>query len=431
LQWHDGEDLTSADVLFTIEQVRAQGFRGPPELAAAWADVTARSVDERTVELTLPEASAPFLARVATLPILPRHLLNELTPQQMYQSPFNSAPVGTGPYRLTSLTATEASLRANQSYHLGRPAIDQVRLRFFSDYAGALRAFADGQADGLFAADPQVQGEQLLSLPNVELMTSARFRYDIIYLNNSQAAFFQDPEVRRALSLALDRDAISNEVYGGFLHVSASPVAPFSWAYFADYDLADASREQAAALLDEAEWTRDPTTGIRTREGQEFRITIRTDDDPRRVALARAVATQLDAVGIKATVASTTFTVLRRDFLQTRRYEAAVVSWDQGPDPDPYFGWHSSQLGVAGLNVANYTNGSADLLIEEARQSSDGEWRLEMYRQFQEIWDSTAPSLVIGYDTYLYAFAEDVDAVVDQSLTSQSSRFSNIHLWTH
>ena len=431
LRWHDGEPVTSSDVLFTIEQVTATGFRGPPELAAAWSEVGVDFVDDRTVQFTLPEPSAPFLARLATLPILPRHLLQGLSPQQLYQSPFNSAPVGTGPYRIGSLTPSEASLRANASYHLGRPQIEQLRLRFFDDPAVALLAFEQGQVDGMFVADPAAQGEAAIAVEDANVITSNRYRYDVVYLNNSQAEFFRDPQVRRALSLAIDRGVLVRDVFGGFATSSASPVTPGSWAYFADYDATAQSLNQAEALLDEAGWIRHPSTGIRTREGAEFRITLRTDDDATRVALARAVAEQLDRVGIKATVAIHTFTVLRRDYLQERLYEAAIVSWDQGADPDPYFGWHSSQLGAAGLNIANYTNGSADLLIEEARQTTDGEWRLEMYRQFQEIWETTAPSLVVAYPTYLYAFGPDVEPVIDQTLASPAARFSNIHLWTN
>jgi peptide/nickel transport system substrate-binding protein len=431
LRWHDGEPVTSSDVLFTIDQITAPGFRGPTETAAAWSEIVVDFVDDRTVEFTLPEPSAPFLARVAGTPILPRHLLEGLSPQQLEQAPFNSKPVGTGPYRVSSLSATEANLRANQSYHLGRPRIEQVRLRFFSDHTSALRAFQDGEVDGLFVAEPRAFGDAAIAVPDTNIVTSIRFRYDIIYLNNSQADLFRDGQVRRALSLALDRAEIVRDVYDGFATASASPVTPGSWAYFPEYDATALALNQAESLLDEAGWLRHSSTGIRTREGAEFRITIRTDDDPGRVALGRAIASQLDRVGIKATVASTTFTVLRRDFLQERLYEVAIVSWDQGADPDPYFGWHSSQLGAAGLNIANFTNGSADLLIEEARQSTDGEWRLEMYRQFQEIWETTAPSLVVAYPTYIYAFAAGVRPVIDETLQSPGARFSNIHLWTN
>ncbi len=428
LKWHDGEPVTAADVAFTIASVRSVDFDGDSRLADAWADVERVTVvDDRTISIALPEPSAPFLARTATLPILPAHLLDGLSSQEMGQSAFNSAPVGTGPYKLATLTSTRADFVANNDYHLGRPSIQRLSLRFYQNFAGASAALTDGEVDGLFVPDP---GANPLPVgDDVQVLKSTRYAYVALYLNNAQAAFFQDEEVRRAFSLALDRAAMAEDVYGGWLLPSSSPVTPGSWAYVAESDSIAPDMEAAEALLDDAGWVRHPTTGIRTQSGQEFRITIRTDDDPRRLALGREIAASLDAIGIKATVASTTFTVLQTDFLQTRAYEAAIVAWDQGPDPDPYFGWHSSQLGAAGLNIANYSSEVSDAVVERGRESSDMDVREGMYQQFQGIWMEKTPSVILGYPQYAYVLASTIEAVVPANLANPSQRFANIYLW--
>jgi peptide/nickel transport system substrate-binding protein len=429
LKWHDGEDVTADDVAFTVRSIQALDFRGDAILSDAWADIEQVTVaDRRTVSITLPEPSAPFLARTATLPILPEHLLATFSSQEMEQAAFNTMPVGTGPYRLTSLTSSRAEFAANTSYHLGRPAIERLTLRFYASVDAASSALSAGEADGLFFPDPALVPETLGE--DFALLTATRFAYVALYLNNAQAAFFQDETVRRAFSLVVDRAVLSDEAYGGWLLPSASPVTPRTWAYVEGSDGTSVDLAEAEALLDEAGWLRHATTRIRTRSGQEFRITIRTDDDPRRLAVGRLIAAQLDAVGIKATVASTTFAVLRRDFLQERSYEAAIVAWDQGPDPDPYFGWHSSQLGSAGLNLANYSDIESDFVVERGRESSDPGVRLDMYRQFQGIWADTAPSVILGYPQYAYALAGDIGAEVPENLVAPSHRFANIHRWT-
>ena len=109
------------------------------------------------------------------------------------------------------------------------------------------------------------------------------------------------------------------------------------------------------------------------------------------------MADRIQALGIKATVVSTPFTVLLRDFLQERKYEAAIISWDQGPDPDPYDGWHSSQMGSAGLNLANFADAVADELIGLGRTRYDVAVRADAYRQFQDRWQELMPSIVLGY----------------------------------
>src|SRR5262249_25512490 len=140
-----------------------------------------------------------------------------------------------------------------------------------------------------------------------------RSAYLVLYLNNEQAAFFQDERVRRAISLTVDRRAIASRVFQGVATPSGSAVPPGTWAYAREYDQAAPDVDQARKLLEQAGWTVQATTGVLTKEGQEFRVTIRTDNDPLRVAVAGEVQRQLEQVGIKATVAATTFSVLRRD----------------------------------------------------------------------------------------------------------------------
>ena len=429
LKWHDGEPVTADDVAFTIESIRALDFEGDVALSDLWLDVeNVATPDDRTISITLPEPSAPFLARAATLPILPEHLLGELSSAQMGQAPFNVAPIGTGPYRLTSLSSARAEFTAYAAYHLGKPAIERLTLRFYSSAEAARAALEGGEAEGLFLPDPEAT--PVPSGDNLQVVAATRDAYIALYLNNAQAAFFQDERVRRAFSLVIERDLIASEIYGDWLLPSSSPITPGSWAYLAEFDETDVDIATAEALLDDAGWTRHAATGIRTRSGQEFRITIRTDDDPLHLALGSLIARQLDRVGIKVTVAGTTFTVLRTEYLQTRAYEAAIVAWDQGADPDPYFGWHSSQLGAAGLNIANYSDIESDAVVERGRESSDPGVRADMYRQFQDIWAEEAPSVILGYPRYAYVLPGDANAVVFSNLVAPSQRFAEIHRWT-
>ena len=110
LQWHDGVLVDSADVLFTITVVRDGAFTGQPELARAWSDVDVSAPDSRTITIRTEQPSAPFLARFATLGILPEHLLRDVSVATLADAAFNAAPIGTGPYKLQSLSSVEARL---------------------------------------------------------------------------------------------------------------------------------------------------------------------------------------------------------------------------------------------------------------------------------------------------------------------------------
>jgi peptide/nickel transport system substrate-binding protein len=430
-RWHDGLPVTSADVAFTIGLLTAPDFKGDPALAEPWLSVTVETPDPFTVVLRLEQPSASFLARNVTLGILPEHLLANLSGAALYDDQFNSTPVGSGPYRIESLDSQQATLIANPRYHLGEPAISRVLLRFFSDSPSAIQALEAGAIEGLLVRDSltDAEADQLGKVRGATVDHPQRAAFLVLYLNNDQAAFFQDERARRAISLALDRQEIVAKVYAGAARASGSPVAPGTWAYVPEYDPTEPRLEEAKHLLNEAGWTPHPTTGILVREGGEFRFTIRTDNDPTRVALAAEVARQLEPLGIRATVASTTFSVLLRDFLQERKYDAAIAGWDQGPDPDPYYGWHSSQMGTAGRNIANYANLVADSLIAQGRTTTSFEVRKDAYRQFQEVWQAQAPSIVLAYPQYTYLHPEGLGGPAGAVLFTPSQRFADIHQW--
>ena len=431
LRWHDGAPMRSLDVAFTIEQILAPDFRGDPRLVAAWTGVEVRTPDLRTVILRLPDADASFLARFATIGILPEHLLQGLDGVGIFDAAFNARPVGAGPYRIDSVTSNEATLHAHPSYHLGRPAIDSIVVRFLPDFAAVTLALEQGEIDGIFLRQPLNQ-EQLDALAGIDGFVHDDLQRGVslvLYLNNSQSAYFRDARVRAAVSLALDRATLVENALLGLATASSSAITPGTWAYAPSLDSPPSDPEAASELLAEAGWLRHPTTGILVRQGSEFRLTIRTDNDPLRVALAREIARQLEPIGIRATVASTSFTVLNRDFLIPRTYDAALAGWDQGPDPDPYLAWHSSQAEHPGANIANYGGIIIDALLERGRTSLNPIVRLEFYTQFQELWRREAPSVVLAYPHIRYLRAATVESPPIGVLFCPADRFLNVHQW--
>ncbi len=430
LRWSDGHTLDSADVSFTIRQLQSPEFRGDPLLAEAWSGVTVETPDGRTVILTLPDPNAPFLARFATVGILPQHLLDQSSGDALSDQEFGVAPVGAGPYRLVELGTKEARLVANPYYRGATPGIVEIRLRFFSDQGDALEALAAGEVDG-FMTITSLDQETLASLTDdgrIQALALQGSSAVVLYLNNDNY-LLETPDVRRAIALAIDRGTLPWGPATPGATISASPVAPGSWAYVEEFDAAAWIPATATQLLEDQGWVTSGTSGVLTREGSEFRMTIRTDDDPQNMALAAAVAAQLDEVGIRSTVASTAETVLFRDFLQDRKYDSAIVTWDQGVDPDPYDGWHSSQLGSAGLNIANFADPVTDELIALGRTHNQPAVRLDAYRQIQARWNEMMPSIVLGYPRVTYLISSEVTPSLPAILVTRSQRLAAIEAW--
>lgn len=431
LRWHDGAPVRSLDVAFTIEQIVAPDFRGDPHLREAWTGVEVRTPDLRTVIIRLPVANASFLARFATVGILPEHLLQGLDGAGLFDAPFNARPVGAGPYRLESVNHLEAVLSANPRYHLGRPHIDVFTVRFLSDFAAVTHALERGEIDGVFLRQPLTrdQLDELAAIEGFAHQDLQRAVSLVFYLNNGQAAYFRDPRVRSAVSLALDRGALVEAALLGLATASSSAIPPGTWAYDPSLDNPPGDPEAAVALLAEAGWHKSPTTGVLVRQGNEFRLTIRTDNDPRHLALAREVASQLEPIGIRANVASTSFTVLSRDFIAPRTFDAALAGWDQGADPDPYLAWHSSQAAHPGGNVAGYGGIIIDALLERGRTTTNPLVRLDSYQQFQELWQRESPSVILAYPHIRYVRSTTVSSPPFGVLFTPADRFLNVHLW--
>lgn len=432
LRWHDGAPVRSLDVAFTIERMVASDFQGDPRLRAAWTGVEVRTPDLRTIIIRLPAPNAAFLARFATVGVLPQHLLQGLDGAALFDAPFNARPVGAGPYRLDAVTSIEATLRAYPRYHLGRPAIDVIVIRFLPDFAAVRHALEQGEIDGVFLRQ-NLSAAQLEALAEIEGFAHEDLQRSVslvLYLNNAQAAYFRDGRVRTAVSLALDRQELVENALLGLATPSSSAITPGAWAYDASLDSPTSDPDAAIALLAEAGWHRSPTSGVLIRQGSEFRLTIRTDNDPRHLALALEIARQLEPIGIRATVASTSFTVLSRDFLAPRTYDAALAGWDQGPDPDPYLAWHSSQIAHPGSNVANYGGIIIDALLERGRVTGDMLVRRDAYGQFQELWRREAPSVVLAYPRIRYVRAGTVQSPPFGVLFTPADRFLNVHQWS-
>ncbi|HCV00295.1 MAG: hypothetical protein CL897_04675 [Dehalococcoidia bacterium] len=431
LRWHDGIPVRSLDVAFTIDQILAADFQGDPRLKAAWTGVEVQTPDLRTIIIRLPATNATFLARFATVGILPQHLLQGLDGTALFDSPFNTKPVGAGPYRLDSITSIEANLSANPRYHLGRPQIDLITMRFLPDLSEVRQALQVGEIDGIFLRQnlSQDQIDELAVIDGFVSEDLQRAVSLVLYLNNNQAAYFRDSRVRTAVSLALDRETLVVNALGGLAVPSSSLIAPGTWAYEPSLDSPPSDVEMALALLAEVGWRPSPTTGVLIRQGSEFRLTIRTDNDAKNLALAREIARQLEPIGIRATVASTSFAVLNRDFLSPRTYDAALAGWDQGADPDPYFAWHSSQLVDPGANIANYGSIVFDALLERGRTTSNMLVRLDAYRQIQELWPRETPSVILAYPSLRYIRATSVMSPAFGVLFSPTDRFLNVHLW--
>jgi peptide/nickel transport system substrate-binding protein len=428
LYWQDGERLDSADVVFTIEAIQDPDFQGDPVLADLFRDVTVEAQDERTVIITLPEPFAPFLARGATVGILPEHLLGDLDAAGLAEAPFNERPTGSGPFRLARLTSTEAELAPFDSYHLGQPLLDEFHLRFYRDDAALMAALRNEEIDGALLR-PGLEPDDIAFVDNDRDLVRRTLHgttCSLVYLNPAVPAF-AERSVRRALQYGLDRGALIENLLAGQALPMDSPLVPDLWAYVGDPEAYAYDVQRATAFLDTFGW--ELNAGVREKDGQPFRFKLATSDDPVQAAIAQEIARQWGELGIEVEVEVSGASRFVEQVLLPRRFDAALVTIDPGPDPDPYPLWHSTQALGEGRNLAGFSNEDADRLLENGRLTSSPAERADDYRGFQEIFAQELPAVLLYTPTYQYVVRADVQGMSPGLLLDPSSRFNDIQLW--
>lgn len=428
--WHTGSPVTAADVVFTFNLLADPALQGDPDQAPLWRQVRCTDPDEFTVICDLPAPFAPFLA-FTTIGILPKHILEGTDAASLFDNAFNQNPIGTGPYRLAQLDETRAVLKANGSYHLGAPGIDEIEFEFYPDSAGAASAIVRGDADGLLLepSTARAEADELTSRSGMKVYGANRTAYTLLYLNNAEPPL-SDPDVRAAVAGSIDMDGIINDILGSSATAATSPMVPGTWAFNPEIERYDHDPGDARSRLDDAGWELPEGSDVRQKGDVELRISLATDQDPVRGAIAERIAGQLAESGIAATVVREDSSNLVKDFLIPRQYQAAIFGWDPGPDPDPYPAWHSSQATDNGRNIAAYRNEDADRIMEQARRTSDLDKRQALYYTFQQIFHDDVPSIILYYPVFTYIVSDKVKGIEMGTLFNTGSRFRNVHEWS-
>lgn len=427
--WHTGSPLTAADVVFTYNLLGDPSLQGNPDQAPLWRQIRCGNPDELTVICDLPAPFAPFLA-FTTVGIIPKHILEGTDAVSIFDSSFNRNPIGTGPYRLAQIDESHAVLRAEDTYHLGPPEIDEIEFKFYPDTASAASAVIRGDADGLLLEPAVARPEtnELTSRSGVKVYSANSTAYNVLYLNNSEPPL-NDKAVRTAVAASIDLDALIGDVLGGAATAATSPMVPGTWAFNPEVEQYEHNPGEARSILEDAGWSLSDDGRVRQKGDIELRIALLTDEDPLRGAIADEIASQLAEAGIAATVVREDSSDLVADHLLPRQYQAAIFGWDTGPDPDPYPAWHSSQANETGRNIASYRNEDADRIMEQARRTSDLNERQALYYTFQEIFHDDVPSIVLYYPVFNYIVSDKVTGIQIGTLFNTGSRFRNVHEW--
>ena len=428
VRWADGHPFTADDVRFTFSVLQDPGYTLPE--AATWKGVTVKKVADDEVDFTLKSPSAGFLNSLR-IGIIPQHLFSGDV-ASIPSSPSSGArAIGTGPFMVESISADRSvvTLRRNP-YATPAPHLDRVVFKGYSSLESAAAAVAGGVADGVGGLLSPASS-RLLARPDVAVHDLRSFSFTSVFLDLTAARpYFANPAVRRALSLAIDRQALVRDVLRGRGDPQPISLPPSEWAYSAaaaarvPYDPA-----AAAKALDEAGWTM-PAQGLyRSRAGVDFIVELVAADAYPYRDVARLLQRQLAAVGVGVRLIIVPAEELVTKYLGARSYQMALANLDNGPDPDQFSFWHSSERGYP-LNFSSLPRqGLIDKDLEDGRAAPARADRIAAYADLQDLLVDAAPALFLYEPHYEYAVNRRVGGIHINPAIDAVDRFEYVTDW--
>jgi peptide/nickel transport system substrate-binding protein len=413
--WSDGTPFTANDIVFTYEfltnpEVGATSSRGYEVIESVVA------LDDHTVEITFKEPNpAWFLVFMGSGVILPEHIYADYNGANVREAPANLMPVGTGPYRVTEFKPGDVILyEPNPNYRdADSLAFERIELKGGGDATSAARAVMQtGDAD--FAYNLQVEANVLEQFSGAgEVVSVFGALMERIFLNQTdpnQATeegarshldfphpFLTDPMVREAISLAIDRETIAEQLYGPTGQATSNLiVAPPNFVspntdYAFDLD-------QAATLLDDAGWVDSNGNGTRDKDGVEMELVFQTSVNSIRQKTQEIVKQALESIGmaveLRSIDASIYFSGDPANDDTVEKFRADIQMYTTGntsPDPSDYMKTFTCgdipqpENNWLGLNSARYCNPEYDALWQSSVAELDPEKRQDLFIQMNDL----------------------------------------------
>lgn len=432
--WHDGKKLTAEDVVYTINLIKNPQVRSP--LRVNWLDISARAIDDSTVEFMLPAVYAGF-SHALTFPVIPKHILQSVSPSSMREADFSSNPVGSGPFAVKRVQTSESTsstdvvrMEPNTKYYGAVSTLSRLELRAYGNESLLVKAVNSGEVSA-------ASGLSLSAADNIKSKQYSTKHWllnkGVYLLMNNRSQTLQDARVRQALRYATDTSSIRATVGDNVARLDTPilqsqiaqklPAAP-------DYNL-----DKAKALLKEAGWTYNQGQW-KGKDGRPLTVAVTTSsgrDEYKKIV--DALKQQWSKLGVDVQLreidTSSTTTSFVQSVLQPRDYDALLYELELGADPDVFAYWHSSQASASGYNFANYSNRTVDNDLVGGRSRTNSALRAAKYIQFVNQWLNDAPAIGLYQSVGSYVLNNGASIVEPRgSLNTMNDRYADVTTWS-
>ncbi len=380
---HDGKKLVPRDVIYTLQKYR-EAMRGDPlfNYFNNITNVEAIGDDKVRINFQEPNASSPFyLSYVLIAP---------------FREGVSTPPeIGTGPFKLEKRKENVVFFQKNKHYFDKKPQIDEFQVIAYENFSQLWGALIKGETDFSYCLLPK-DFNQLKDNPN---FSTYKYLSSMCYMIafSFEKDIFKNRELRKALNLAVDKEAIIKDCLDGMGVACDSPIYPDSWAYQDNVKGFGYDPAKALKMLNKCGWEDRDQDGVLEKDDKKLTFTILVDKgDTRKKIVVQRLTLYLAEIGVQVNAEFVDREELIKRYLVPRNFEAVFMQF-RTQDPDfNYNFWHSSQI-KNGFNCLSYKNEMVDLALGEGRKTFDLEKRKNAYARFQEAFMEDPPGILLFY----------------------------------
>ena len=416
LKWSDGEPLTLDDVMYTINLIKN------PLVSTVYSkNLSGTKVEQKegAIVFTLSSVYADFPS-VLNFPIVPKHSLEDTSPQTLVEDEFSIEPVVSGPFMLnatqTNATDTETTiyLSPNPNYYKSGAMLTSFALRTYESKDDLINAVNAGTV----SATAELSGKE------AEKITSSQFIKKESSINwgafafiNMNSSALKNKDLRVAIKKGVDFNKI-RAVASGTIALDY-PIIDSQIVLKNKPSMPDYNHDGSAAKIAEIAGEKPIKLNVATvRTGFLTEVTDVFAEELRSLGFEVDISTYDENQDFIANVIS------------HRNYDILIYEIELGVDPDPLAYYHSSQISTSGLNLSNYRNALVDDLLVGARETMDDTLRVKKYESFLEHWASDIPAIGIYQSNLTYIYNKNVRAYGDNvRLVTPFDRFVDVTTW--
>lgn len=400
LKWSDGENITSDDIIFSIDTALDPNSHSP--LISDFSGITATRISELEIKFTLPSGFVFFGDTLKKFQPIPKHIFENIPAANFALSNFVKEPIGSGPYSFKDYNKdrtgfiTEYDLGENPLFSGNSPYIKKIVFNFYNSEDDLIKAYNNGLVDGFPLNDLSLL-PKILIRHDIQRLSSNR--YYAVFLNPNRINNFQLTSIRKSLSENTPRDLIISSVFKDFAEPAYSPI-----------------RSEVESDLNNNSTLNNLTFSLIYPNVKNLEL------------VANLLKNQWESAGGKI-ILKEERTEDIQGTIKDRSYDALLFGNILNNPEDFYSLWHSSRQSYPGLNLSFFSNKEADSLMERIRLEDDRDKRKSMVDRLNSIIMRESPAIFIAYPDYLYVTVNRLKGFSAKNIVTESDRLNSLPEW--